>query len=570
MRSPTPWPASCSEKHCEAALAMRVLGIGGGFGHDAAAALVDNRAILAACEEERFTRQKRATRQPAEHSVQACLDAGSLSLRDLDCIAVGWDPSLAPQDLRLTAGLDALISTNRLANDVLPPVVHIEHHVAHAALAYYTSGFDDAAVLVVDGQGEAVSSTIYEARDGVIKEVQRFPIRDSLGFFFAAVTRYIGFSPGSGGKTMGLAALGSVTYDFPEIHLADGGYEVRMRGESKPERMAGWLDLLNSTFGPPGQREFRMDPYSGALRSGPALPIHLRHAAASAQAALERAVLHLAKIALERTGCSNLVLSGGVALNCSSNGRMRAALPRTGLFVHGAAHDGGTALGAALAVANNGVTEYVARRERSLFLGPVVDPALALDMARRLGLAVRDPSEGPGGRAAQLLLDGHIGGWFQGRAEYGPRALGARSIVARADDREVAARVNAIKGREPWRPLAPAMSPSLVEKLGMKGDGLDFMIEARWLPSGADAADLAGIIHTDGSVRPLLVDTVGHPFQPLLTGLSERAGVNAVVNTSFNQDYEPIVNSPLDALRTFVSSDLDFLVLGPTVIEKPT
>jgi len=549
---------------------MHVLGIGGGFGHDAAAALVNDGAIVAACEEERFTRQKRATRQPAEHSIQACLDAGSLRLSDIDCIAIAWDPSLAPQDPRLAASLDALVSTNRLANDGMPPVVHIEHHLAHAALAYYTSGFDDAAVLVVDGQGEAVSSTIYAARDGIIEEVQRFPIRDSLGFFFAAVTRYIGFSPGSAGKTMGLAALGSATYDFPEIHLARGGYEVRMRDEAKADRMAGWLDLLRSVFGPPGERAFRMDLSSGLLRSGATMPSHLADAAASAQAALERVVLHLAKIALERTGCSNLVLGGGVALNCSSNGRLRAALPYTGLFVHGAAHDGGTALGAALAMVNAGVTDYVPRRERSLFLGPALSPARALDLARRLGLTVRELPGGPGRRAAHLLIDGQIGGWFQGRAEYGPRALGARSIVARSDDREIAGRVNAIKGREAWRPLAPAMSSSLVDELGLHGDGLDFMIEARWLPSDVEAPDLAGIVHADGSVRPLLVDAAEHPFFPLLTELDEHAGVRSVVNTSFNLEYEPIVNSPLDALRTFVTSDLDFLVLGSAFVEKAT
>lgn len=547
---------------------MRVLGIGGGFGHDAAAALVHDGVIIAACEEERFTRQKRASRQPAEHSIHACLDAGSLRLRDVDCIAVGWDPSLAPHDPRLSASVEALVNTNRLANDGMPPLVHIEHHLAHAALAYFTSGFDEAAVLVIDGQGEAVSSTIYTARYAVVKEVQRFPIRDSLGFFFAAVTRYLGFSPGSAGKTMGLAALGSVTYDFPEIHLIPEGYEIRMQGETKPERMAGWLDLLTLVFGPAGERAFRMDPSSGFLRSGATLPAHLRDAAASAQAALERAILHLATMALESTGCSNLVLSGGVALNCSSNGRLRAALPCTGLFVHGAAHDGGTALGAALAVAKVGAAEHVPRRERSLFLGPTLNPARALDLARRLGLTVREPSDGPGRRAAHLLLDGQIGGWFQGRAEYGPRALGARSIIARADDRKLAGRVNAIKGRESWRPLAPAMSSSLVEEFGLHGDGLDFMIEARWLPADVEAPDLAGIVHADGSVRPLLVDAAEHPFFPLLAGLDEHAGVRTVVNTSFNLEHEPIVNSPLDALRTFVSSDLDFLVLGSTVVEK--
>jgi carbamoyltransferase len=545
---------------------MRILGIGGGFGHDSAAALVVDGEIVAACEEERFTRQKRATRQPAEHCIQACLDAGSFLLRDIECMAVGWNPSLAPQDSRLAANFDALINTNRLANDVRPAVVHVEHHLAHAALAYYTSGYEDAAVLVIDGQGEAVSSTIYHARAGKLRELQRFPIRDSLGFFFAAVTRYVGFSPGSAGKTMGLAALGSATYDFPEFQFEDGGFEVRMRGETKAVRMAGWLDLLSSVFGPPGDRAFRMDPSSGLLRGESSLPTHLHDAAASAQMALERAVLHLAKIALDHTHCSNLVLGGGVALNCSSNGRLRKALPGTQLYVHGAAHDGGTALGAALAVGNAGLTNYAPRRERSLFLGPSFGPGTAIDLARRLGLNVYEASDGPAHHAARLVLEGHIGGWFQGRAEYGPRALGARSIIARTDDRAITRRVNSIKGRAAWRPIAPAMTRSLLKEIGIYGDGLDFMIEARWLTT--EPSDLAGVIHADGSLRPLLVGTAEHPFYPLLAELENHAGIRSIVNTSFNLEVEPIVNSPLDALRTFIGSDLDFLVLEGVILEK--
>jgi carbamoyltransferase len=179
-----------------------------------------------------------------------------------------------------------------------------------------------------------------------------------------------------------------------------------------------------------------------------------------------------------------------------------------------------------------------------------------------------EPADGTGRHAARLLLDGQVGGWFRGRAEYGPRALGGRSIVARADDPDVARRVNAIKGREAWRPLAPAVAPRLAKELGFDRDGLDFMIEARWLPSDRPVPDLAGIIHADRSVRPLLVETKDHPFTPLLAGLQDQAGMRAIVNTSFNLDHEPMVNSPFDALRTFVSSDLDFLVLDDAVVEK--
>ena len=197
------------------------------------------------------------------------------------------------------------------------------HHLSHAALGYFTSGFDDAAVLVVDGQGEDVATTIFHAQGTTVKERARFRIADSLGFFYAVITRYLGFSPGSAGKTMGLAAMGSATYEFPEIELSDAGYQVRMVGEDKPARMIGWLRRFEEVFGPAATAEFRMDASTGLLRAPAPLVSHLRDAAASAQAALERTLLHLARLARDMTGSPNLVLSGGVALNCSANGRLR-------------------------------------------------------------------------------------------------------------------------------------------------------------------------------------------------------------------------------------------------------
>ncbi len=550
---------------------MRILGISGAFGHDAAAALVDDGRIVAACEEERFTRQKRALRQPAEHSVQACLDEGGVDLDEIDCIAIGWDPALAPGDSRLTASLQAFLTSNRIANArSVPPLVHVGHHRAHAALAYLTSGFADAAVVVADGQGETESTTVYVARGSQLKQILSLPIRDSLGFFFAAVTRYLGFSPGSAGKVMGLAALGQATDELPEIVLDPGGLEVRVVGVDKSERMASWLQLLERRFGPRGDRRFRMDAYSGLLQAGPALEPHHRNAAASAQAALERAVLHLCRVALARSGGTNLVLGGGVALNCAANGRIRDALSGVGLHVHGAAHDGGTALGAALAVAAERTPARLqAAREDSRFLGPRLATGTAIDMARRLGLRIDAGPDGSAYSAARRVAAGEVGAWFHGRAEYGPRALGARSIVARADQREVARRVNEIKGREPWRPLAPAITVALCERLKLDAAGLDAMVEARWLSPGCDTAPAEGVVHVDGSLRPLVVAGPSEPFYPLLDALEREAGLHTVINTSLNLEHEPIAHSPGDALRTFVSSELDFLALEEALIVRP-
>jgi carbamoyltransferase len=548
---------------------MRILGISGAFGHDSAAALVVDGVVVGASEEERFTRQKRAIRQPAMHSMQACLDMAGLSMADLDCVAIGWDPDLAPHDRRLQDSLAQFLGSHRMVMGPPLEICRVAHHVAHAALGYFCSGFADAAVLVADGQGEDVSTTIFHGSGATLKERARFGIADSLGFFYAAVTRYLGFSPGSAGKTMGLAPMGAITYDFPEIELLDGGYRIAMPGIDKPARMINWMRRLEDVFGPPAAGEFRMDTSTGLMRSSAPLVPHLRNAAASAQSALERTLRHLAGLARELTGSPNLVLSGGVALNCSANGRLRQDIGDGDMFVSGAVHDGGTALGAALAVAAENGEPIASDRSRSLFVGPAFDPGSAISHARRHGIVIDLPVGDLASAVSRRLAEGQVGGWFRGRAEYGPRALGGRSIIARADVREVSARVNAIKGREPWRPLAPAMNSAAAAAFGMANEGLDFMVEARWLPDVLPRAPLAGIVHADDSVRPLVVDCERHPFADLLAAVQQHTGVGVVTNTSFNQEYEPMVNSPMDALRTFVSSDLDFLLLEDTLLSKP-
>lgn len=548
---------------------VKILGISGAFGHDAAAALVVDGKVIAACEEERFTRSKRSWRQPALHSVDACLRIGDVSVSDLDCIAVGWDPSLAPQDHRLADNLKLFLSSYRLAGQKIPPVRFVPHHRAHAALAYFTSGFDEACILVADGQSEDASTTIYWAQGNAITEVRRFGIEDSLGFFYAALTRYAGFAPGGAGKVMGLSAFGNVTYDFPEITLERAGYTISMPGKTKDDRMIGWLNRFESVF---GVARSTSGAGPGRQISYGSLGQHIHDAAASGQAALERAWLHITQLALALTQSKNLVVSGGVALNCSANGRVRDALPAANIFIHGAAHDGGTALGAALALASEDQAYTGSAPARDLFLGDRFDEHRTVDLARRLGLLVVDEPNALESAVARRIADDCIGGWFKGRAEYGPRALGGRSIIARADKQSVSNRVNRVKGREAWRPVSPAMSSIAAAELEIDGRGLDFMIEARWLREdlrGATGTMLAGVVHADRSIRPLVVTHQDHPFSGLLVAVGQEIGSEVVANTSFNTESEPIVNSPADALRTFAATDLDFLVLNDVLLCKP-
>jgi carbamoyltransferase len=541
---------------------MNILGLSGGFGHDAAAALIVDGAVVCACEEERFTRLKRAVRQSPINAVDACLDAAGLTMHDIDAVAFGWDPRLAPGDLRLTTSLEEVRSRLQFKRSV--EFIVVPHHQAHAAAAFYTSGLPDAAVLVLDGQGEDASGTVFAARGNSLESRLTFPISDSLGFFYTAVTRYLGFGQGGAGKTMGLAAYGLPTYDFPEFTLSTDGYHITNMDGSKPERMSKWQDRLTSQFGPSPRSSRWFDHRTGVVRTELALARHHVEAAASAQSLMERVIVHLAGVALREAGSQNLVLSGGVALNCSANGRVRQF--QDDFFVNGAAHDGGTALGAALIAAQTTSPGAGAALYDDLLLGPKYAYGTAIDRARAVGLSVESPRTNVAEAAARLISRDRVGGWFIGQMEYGPRALGARSIVARADSRSVSSRVNHIKGREAWRPLAPAISSEVADRLGINPKGLDFMIEARWLE---DSGPLAGLVHVDDSVRPLLVKSPSHPFSPLLKAMGSLNGDGAIANTSFNVESEPIVASPLDALRTFVGSDLDFLVLGDSLIIKP-
>ncbi len=543
---------------------MRVLGIGGGFGHDASAALVVDGQIVAACEEERFTRQKRGLRQPPINAVEACLKAGGLHLSEVDFIAFGWDPALAPGDTRLVESLDSLSNHHRIPKGQMPETVHVAHHLAHAAATYYTSGFAEAAILVIDGQGERQSTTVFQGQGQEIREVATFGVEDSLGFFYAMVTRYLGFAPGSAGKTMGLAPWGSMTYDFPQIQLEPRGYKVQMPGRTKSERASNWMRLLVRVFGD-DQCNHSGAEATGLLEVSRIASDAMRNAAASAQAALERAVLHLAELALSLCKTNNLALGGGVALNCTTNGRLRRLDPLLDLHVYGAAHDAGTAIGAALAQAAASGDLIHNERATRLFLGPEFRVGPTVDLAKRAGLQVLS---GADETAARLIAGDKIGGWFRGPAEYGPRALGARSIVSRADDPAVRDRLNRIKGREEWRPVAPAMTARFAERLGLGPERMDFMIEARWPNDGEAMRHITGITHVDGSIRPLVVREDQQPFESLLRELENELGVGVVTNTSFNVEGEPIVNTPKDALRTFVASDLDFLALEDTVLLK--
>jgi len=439
---------------------------------------------------------------------------------------------------------------------------YVTHHLCHAAAAFYPSPFEEAAILTVDGYGEDSSALMGRARDGrieVLKEI-RFP--HSLGSFYAAVTQYLGFRPNNGeGKVMALAAFEPPARadDFREIIRLkpDGEFETDLTCfDYYREAPRRYTRTFVERFGP----ERRPDE-----------PLEKRHfeIAASAQLVLEETMLHMARYVYERTGCPNLAMSGGVLLNSVANERIVRETPFEAVFIQPAAGDAGTSLGAALYVQHmiaGSAPRHVMGHD---FLGPEYDEAA---IQHALALAGVTPSRPDDicEAVADLLAAGRIVGWFQGRMEFGPRALGGRSILADPRGTDTKDRLNArVKRREPFRPFAPAV---LLERCGDYFDSAaaaPFMLRVYGTREDR-AAEIPAVVHVDGSARVQTVDRRQNPlFHRLIEAFERRTSMPMVLNTSFNIRGEPIVCSPDDALRCFFATAMDDLALGPYLVGKP-
>ena len=550
---------------------MIVLGLSGVFGHDAAACLVAEGRVVAAAEEERFTRSKHALGQLPVQSTLFCLGRGSVRLDDVDCIAASWDPISAQDSVGLRDYLTWLFQRHDVfRGQRLPPVHYVDHHTSHAAAACFASGFAKAAVLVIDGNAETSATSIGVWQDGHLRFDQSFGVAHSLGRFYGYATEHVGMVNHSEGKLMGLAAYGDAR-DVPSpISLTDDGYAVSFGEiESLPidelnkRLFESWQRWLVSHFGPVNLPRYSWCPESGAMRRLLHLPPWAADLAATVQSELERIVLHLAKVATKRYGTRNLVLSGGVALNCSANGALHRSGLVDDLYVFPASHDGGGAIGAAIWVASrDGPISPCFRAD----LGPSFSTASVARILRRLGISYEEPpiiAE----RVAGLLLQGKTVGWFQGCMEIGPRALGHRSILAWPESTKVRDRVNQIKGREMWRPLAPSMLYDEATRLLRSHGPFPYMLVASHA-SDEGRAVMPAVIHVDGTVRAQTVPRGSGPYADLLLAVQRQSGTGVILNTSFNLDSEPIVCTPSDAIRTFYTSELDALAIEGILIER--
>jgi carbamoyltransferase len=583
-----------------------VLGISA-FYHDSAACLLSGESIVAAAQEERFTRVKGDERFP-RHAARYCLAEAGIPASELDAVVFYEKPLLkferlietyldiAPRGFSSFRRAGPLWMKDRLythreirsgLGGYTGKLLYTEHHEAHAASAYFPSPFDEAAILTIDGVGEWATATIGVGRgaDLELLEEMRFP--DSLGLLYSAFTYHAGFKVNSGEyKLMGLAPFGVPRYvDRIYSNLLklsdDGSFELDQRYFD----YRGALRMTNRKFdrlfdGPPRRQEGPLSQREMDL-------------ACSVQHVCEEVVLRMARHAHQRTGLNNLCMAGGVALNAVANGRLMREGPFAEVWVQPAAGDAGGALGAAYAAVHKYFgqprSEHAGRDSmQAALLGPQFEAdeiRADLDKAGAHYEKVDDSS--PEDRAAELISDGKIVGWFQGRMEFGPRALGARSILADARDPGMQSRLNQkIKFREGFRPFAPSvLSERATEYFQLKGESpyMTFVVpvaESRRLSGGSGPtvglervaevrSEIPAVTHLDYSARVQTVAREQNPvFHRLISAFADRTGCPVIVNTSFNVRGEPIVSTPADAFACFARTAIDALVIGPFVVRR--
>ena len=542
--------------------------------------------MLFAVREERLNREKKTRKFPMM-AIDACLAAAGATLQDMDTVAISWNPAInlerfngaysavsrykpehfygVPAHLMmLVEDRESTLSRQQIHFTSGKPldVTYVNHHMAHASDSYLQSEFEEAAILVIDAYGEKDSVTFARGTGPAITSLGALQFPHSLGSFYGTLTQFLGFTPDSDEwKVMGASPYGDASRFADKLRSLmqlgpQGGFELDLSYFHFPlfSRPTMYSEKLVHLLGAP------RDPRAELTQRDFDL-------SAAIQVVAEEAAFHLLRHLHEITGLDDVCLSGGVAMNCVINGKVPFHTPFRRVHVGSSADDGGTSVGAALYVASRdpGFTRMAARHS---YLGPeFTDEQIAAELGK-YGLP-RTKVDSPAAEAARRISEGQIVGWFQGRAEFGERALGNRSILADPRDAAMKDRVNsAIKYRESFRPFAPSILAEAVADYFEHPQPVPFMEKA--LVVRADKrGDVPAVVHVDGTGRLQTVERDVNPlYHALISEFRARTGVPIVMNTSFNLQGEPIVTSPKDAIRTFFSSGLDALVMGSYMIEK--
>ena len=563
-------------------MATHILGISC-FYHDAAACLLRDGEVVAAASEERFTRKKHDADFPM-NAVRYCLEAGGIETADLDHVGFYDKPftkferiletylAVAPRGIKswvmaIPLWLKDKIFMRKTIQKKLDgyegDILFSEHHESHAASAFYCSPFEEAALLTLDGVGEWATAAKGIGRGGEITLTHEIHFPHSLGLLYTAFTYYLGFKVNSGEyKVMGLAPYGRPAYfDLIMDRLidvkADGSFKLNMDYFAYTHKLTMINKKFNDLFGGPprtpetwlNQREFDI--------------------AASIQKVTEEVVLRLCRSLHAETGLDNLCLAGGVALNCVANGKIIKQTPFKDIYVQPAAGDAGGAVGVAQLIWHR----YLGReRKRPLpdaYLGPEYSNGEIRAFLAEKGVPYRelDP-ETLVSNVARLIEEKNVIGWFQGRMEFGPRALGGRSILGDARDPEMRNTVNMrIKFREGFRPFAPTVTLEGCPEWFELDQPSPYMLLVADVREGKRV--IPSVTHVDNSARIQTVSEAENPlYYRLLKAFEARTGVPVIINTSFNVRGEPIVRTPADAYLCFMRTDMDYLAMGDFLLDK--
>jgi carbamoyltransferase len=560
---------------------MNILGISC-FYHDSAAALLRDGDLVAAAHEERFTRRRHDPEFPA-HAARYCLTEAGIGVDDLDYVAFYDKPFVKFERILLTylATFPRSLASYSKAIPIwlkqklwVPAAIRkelgyggeilfAEHHQSHAAAAFFPSPFEEAAILTVDGVGEWATATQGIGRGNRIELLREVRFPHSLGLLYSAFTYYLGFKVNSAEyKVMGAAPYGKPRYAETILRelvdlREDGSFKLNMRYFAYDYGLTMTNRRFEELFGRPRREpESKMEEFHWDM-------------AASVQWVTEEIMLRMVRDLHRRTGARKLVMAGGVALNCVANGRILREGPFEDLWVQPAAGDAGSALGVALFVQHQVLEKPRRFRMEHAFWGPHYDEEEVRRYLDARGAPYRTLPRDEMIREVARLLDAEqaVVGWFQGRVEWGPRALGSRSILADARNRENWQRVNLkIKFRESFRPFAPAvLAEKTAEWFELDRESPYMLLVCPVRPG----REIPAVTHVDGSARVQTVRRDQHPeFYDLLAEFDRRTGCPVLINTSFNVRGEPIVCTPDDAYLCFMRTHMDALVLGNQILRK--
>lgn len=547
-----------------------ILGINGWTerGHDASACLIKGNKIVAFAEEERFSRKKHSYDSLPLMSIAYCLQESKVAVDEIDKVAYGWDiPKLYAMRKRSFVYskeqiLTQLFPPHAYTYKHLPTLEFVNHHLSHAASSYRVSGFDKSSILVLDGQGEDSSGTLAYAENWKIKTIAQIPISFSLGYMMEAACKHIGMKTSDVGKMMGLAGYGKKYQIFDNIALSKSGYFIK--GFLKDKKLIGdSLDEQEKVIAQ-WERYFSLK-YPFALLNTKFNQKH-KDFALSAQKTLEEAVLHLAKLLVRKTGCRKLSIAGGVGLNCVVNGRLLSEGIVDELFVQPAANDAGVSIGAALEITHRDSGLNFPHLE-NVYLGPKYTDRQIQKTLHTLKIRCKK-ARNIHKRAAKNLARGKIVGWFQGRVEGGPRALGNRSILANPKITQMRRMVNKIKSRENWRPLSPSILEECVKDFFEKDISSPFMLLS-FKVKKEKVGEIPAVVHKNLTARYQSVSRQSNKsYHALLKEFYRTTGIPVLLNTSLNINGEPIICTPEQAIKAFYASAMDCLAVGDYWITK--